>query len=340
MAAEAIALVPLKEGLTLSELWNPTADTEYECLTQVTKVDRDGIEISVGCNLPQRPTPVRRKICRADLRAARMLHTALGAVEIVSAAGDLPETIVGTTEFSLSAVQFSELKKAGSSRDHYVQLGDLESLSVETESVLRMVGRDKMAVIVNNQPVEVPVIRAEGDAEMWNFGKAEKGRVKAAILDDDRFPLLVDYRHWTDAAAKDVFTLHPSKITYPSKGDLEDQLGRKKRVVVYGIYFDFASDRIRPESEPILKEIADVLSKNADWKLRIEGHTDNVGGAQSNLELSERRSAAVRRALVERFRVADSRLTTSGFGLSVPKDTNDTSEGRAKNRRVELIRAD
>jgi outer membrane protein OmpA-like peptidoglycan-associated protein len=340
MAAQAAARVPLKEGLTLSQLWNPSPDKEYECLTQVTKVDRDGVEISVSCNLPGRSMPVRRKICRADLRAAHMLHTGLGEVEIVSAAGDLPETIVGATEFSFSADQFRELKRAGSVRDHYVQLGDLESLSVETESVLRTAGPDTMSVIVNNQPVEVPVVRAEGDAEMWRFGKNDKGRVKVAILDDDRFPMLVDYRHSTGADGNDVFTVHPSKITYPSKDDLEDQLGHKKRVVVYGIYFDFASDRIRAESEPILKEIADVLAKNADWKLRIEGHTDNVGGAQSNLELSQRRSAAVQRALVDRYHVAGSRLTTWGLGMSVPKDTNDTPEGRAKNRRVELTRED
>jgi outer membrane protein OmpA-like peptidoglycan-associated protein len=109
-------------------------------------------------------------------------------------------------------------------------------------------------------------------------------------------------------------------------------------VDVYGIYFDFASDAIRPESEPILKEIADVLARNAEWTLSINGHTDNIGGDTSNLDLSRRRSEAVRKALTERYAIAPARLTTSGYGASQPKATNDTIEGRAQNRRVELIR--
>ena len=107
---------------------------------------------------------------------------------------------------------------------------------------------------------------------------------------------------------------------------------------MYGIYFDFASDTIRPESEPVLKEIADALAKNPAWKLRVEGHTDNVGGQAYNTELSNRRAAAVKQALAERYHVSADRLTTAGFGASRPKEPNDTLEGRARNRRVELVR--
>ena len=107
---------------------------------------------------------------------------------------------------------------------------------------------------------------------------------------------------------------------------------------VYGIYFDFASDSLRAESEPVLREIATALNAHPDWKLTITGHTDSIGGAASNLELSRKRSARVRRALVEQFHVADARLTTSGYGAGQPKDVNSTVEGRARNRRVELVR--
>ena len=81
-----------------------------------------------------------------------------------------------------------------------------------------------------------------------------------------------------------------------------------------------------------------MLRKNPTWSLAVEGHTDSIGGAASNLELSKRRSAAVKQALTERYRIDRNRLQTNGYGYgeSRPKDTNDTFEGRARNRRVEL----
>ena len=107
---------------------------------------------------------------------------------------------------------------------------------------------------------------------------------------------------------------------------------------VYGIYFDFASDKIKPESEPVLREIADALNHNPTWKLRVEGHTDNIGGDDYNLNLSQRRAEAVKLALVTRYHIGAERLTPKGFGATRPKEPNDTLAGRARNRRVELVR--
>jgi outer membrane protein OmpA-like peptidoglycan-associated protein len=119
---------------------------------------------------------------------------------------------------------------------------------------------------------------------------------------------------------------------------LEKSLAATGRADVYDIYFSFNSDQIREESEPRLKEIAEALNKHSDWKLSVEGHTDGVGAAAYNLDLSRRRAAAVKDALVKRYKIDPSRLTTTGFGSSRPKDTNDTLAGRARNRRVELVR--
>jgi outer membrane protein OmpA-like peptidoglycan-associated protein len=107
---------------------------------------------------------------------------------------------------------------------------------------------------------------------------------------------------------------------------------------VYGIYFDFANDRIRKESDRVLGEIAKVLADNPGWSLSVEGHTDGIGGDQQNLDLSRRRSASVKAALTSGYGIAPGRLKADGFGKSRPKDTNDTIEGRARNRRVELVR--
>jgi len=119
---------------------------------------------------------------------------------------------------------------------------------------------------------------------------------------------------------------------------LEESLAKTGRADVYSIYFAFNSDEIREESEPTLQEIADVLRRHPDWRLAIEGHTDNIATDSYNLELSKKRAAAVKNALVSKKGVAGARLTTAGFGESRPKDTNDTLEGRARNRRVELVK--
>ena len=119
---------------------------------------------------------------------------------------------------------------------------------------------------------------------------------------------------------------------------IEQELKQTGQAEVYGIYFDFASDKIKPESEPVLREIADALNHNPAWKLRVEGHTDNIGGDEYNLDLSQRRAEAVKLALVTRYHIAADRLTPKGFGATRPKEPNDTLAGRARNRRVELVR--
>jgi len=121
-------------------------------------------------------------------------------------------------------------------------------------------------------------------------------------------------------------------------GRLERSLAETGRAEVYDIFFTFNSDVIRPESEPTLGEIARLLRTRPDWSLSIEGHTDGVASDTFNLELSKRRAASVKAALTTRHGVSAARLSTAGFGESRPRDTNDTLEGRARNRRVELVR--
>lgn len=120
---------------------------------------------------------------------------------------------------------------------------------------------------------------------------------------------------------------------------LYDELSASGRVATQGIYFDTGSDKIRPESSPTLKEIAQMLTEHPDLKLTIEGHTDNVGAAATNQTLSERRAEAVKQALITVYKVDGARLTASGFGPSKPATSNDTPEGRQANRRVELVKS-
>jgi OOP family OmpA-OmpF porin len=107
---------------------------------------------------------------------------------------------------------------------------------------------------------------------------------------------------------------------------------------VYGIYFDTGKSDLKPESDKALGEIAKLLKSDAGLKLYVVGHTDNVGGLESNMKLSGDRADAVVQALVRTHGVAAPRLKSYGDGPYAPVASNDSEEGRAKNRRVELVK--
>ena len=119
---------------------------------------------------------------------------------------------------------------------------------------------------------------------------------------------------------------------------LYDALANKGRWATQGILFETGKAELRPESRPVLKEIASTMKKYGDLKILIEGHTDNVGSAASNLTLSDQRAAAVKAALVADFAVDGARLTTQGLGDTKPSAANTTAAGRAQNRRVEIVK--
>jgi len=105
----------------------------------------------------------------------------------------------------------------------------------------------------------------------------------------------------------------------------------------HGINFDVDSDHLRPDAKPALDELLGALKANPVWKISIEGHTDATGNAAHNLDLSQRRAAAVKTALVAAG-IGGDRMTTSGFGQTKPIASNDSAIGRAQNRRVEVVR--
>jgi outer membrane protein OmpA-like peptidoglycan-associated protein len=109
------------------------------------------------------------------------------------------------------------------------------------------------------------------------------------------------------------------------------------KAAVYGIYFDTGKWDIKAESGPALKEIAKMLQANAAMKLYVVGHTDNVGTFENNVKLSNSRADAVVKELAGKYAIAASRLQPFGAGPTAPVQSNRTEEGRAKNRRVELV---
>jgi OOP family OmpA-OmpF porin len=110
----------------------------------------------------------------------------------------------------------------------------------------------------------------------------------------------------------------------------------KQKIVLRGVHFDFDKAAIRPDARPILDEAARILNDNPNLNVLVEGNTDNIGTKAYNMRLSQRRADAVKSYLVSRG-VSASRLTTEGFGFDKPVASNSTAEGRAQNRRVELV---
>ncbi|MEO8193804.1 MAG: OmpA family protein [Gemmatimonadales bacterium] len=361
--------IPLRAGLTIVKAVAMDIG-DGELILRVNTVDAEGIHITysgefiasndtnplgalLGSESGAKKTAGSRELARfrgtrtirrADAESARHYQSIFGNGQ--------PRVFPGSTSLGTSALVLNELKtgketefscqcasgleravgnigsvlgsllgKSGSKGDSKLEhLGKLSGTlrRVEAKPV-------PMRVLVNNAPVELPTIHARG-----KLGD-EEGQFY--ILDDARNPVIL-------RAEVGPQRFRVVKISFPSEeagGEIATALKKAGRVDVYGIYFDFGSARIKPESAPVLKEIADALSTNPAWKLSVEGHTDNVGGTAPNLDLSRLRAAAVRDALVTRYGVGGDRLTTAGFGASRPKETNTTLEGRARNRRVELV---
>lgn len=110
------------------------------------------------------------------------------------------------------------------------------------------------------------------------------------------------------------------------------------KIALYGIFFDFDKADLKPESEPTLKEIANLLKKDPGLNIYVVGHTDNKGELNYNIELSKKRATAVVKELTTKYGISSTRLTPDGVGPLSPISTNETEDGRKLNRRVELVK--
>lgn len=323
-SAAASASIPLKAGMTLTDIWpDPKKQQQdVEILHTVQGVHSSAIEIS-SMRLDGKSVAYTRSLCIADMMNARELETQFGSTT--------PQEMPGTTMFSLSKAEFEDLKAGrpaaltyydayyGKNNDYILWGANKGALSrVEPGDV-------PYNIIVNGERKDLPTIHAKG-----TLGKIQS---EAWVLDEAANPLILNL-----VKANSNWHITYLKITFPVEKKIEQELAQTGRAEIYGIYFDFNSATLRPESDPVLKEISDALKHNPGWKIKIDGHTDNVGGDAYNLRLSQRRAESVRQALITKYGITSDRMTPEGFGASRPKATNDTVEGRALNRRVELVR--
>ena len=134
----------------------------------------------------------------------------------------------------------------------------------------------------------------------------------------------------------DIGSMKQDMVTV-SASDMSKAIASTGRVALYGILFDTAKADIKAESKPALEEIAKLMKSDANLKLRVVGHTDNQGALDANIGLSKRRAEAVTAALTSSYGVATNRLSAFGVADLAPVASNSGEEGRAKNRRVELV---
>jgi outer membrane protein OmpA-like peptidoglycan-associated protein len=346
-SGQAQGTIPLCVGLrVVTAIARPEGD--YESIKTITAVGRTDVVIAYSAQVPKGPGVVRnfqmrRTVRRQDLEDARFyahyFHTR-GSV-----------TIPGSTALGVSRAVLRALKTAGSAELDIVPGGSAAAPAdtashpnlydyVVTYRLSRIgSGTVPVSVAVNDTVLALPAVQARGD---YMGDKAE-----FFFLDDEDNPLALRYRFDTGGEQADGgHDLQVVKIAYgcsaPARLDrvtrLEKALRERRKAVIYDLYFDFNSAALRHESDSTLGVIAEVLRRNPEWKISVEGHTDAVASDRYNLDLSRRRAAAVKDALAGAFGIAAGRLVTAGYGESRPQDRNDTVEGRARNRRVELIR--
>ena len=355
-------VIPLKPGLTIVTAIATDAG-DGESIKRVVGADGDRVDVAYsseiirsnpsaavsgllgGARASTARMTTERRVLRSDLRNARRYEPRFSP--------DGPVLLPGSTAVGTSSAVLADLKAHGEAAftcacaPRGTVVGDklgqgLDGLLGGTAAPLEMkyldvtgtvdgrltrVEKDpvRVAVIVNGRRVELPAIHATGrvGADQGDF----------YFLDDADNPLALRW-HVGEQRLVVVKIAFPDELAAAIEGDLT----RDGRAEVYGIYFETASASIKPESSLVLAEIAEALNRHATWRIEIGGHTDSIGGLAANLALSRRRAAAVKDALTGTYAVAPTRLTTAGFGASRPKATNDTLEGRALNRRVELIR--
>ena len=366
VSQNATPRIPLCTGLSVVTAISQK-DGDYESIKTIESVTNQEVRLKYSSERMYKdefidgPPTLKKTIVHRTIRVEDLASANLYEQQFDE---QLPQLIPGTTAIGTSTAVVNQLKKSGESEmGIFIAFSAPPSLDPNdtfylfnnkmVAKVQRVESTDVMLpVIVNGERAQLPAIHV--------IGEFEGDKSEFYFLDDPENPIALKWRYGIDSVTpedaqrlgrsnRDIDRLQVIKISYqcgdvslpngkPAADPLENSLATSGRADVYDIYFSFNSDQIRDESEPRLKEIADVLTKHPDWKLSVAGHTDNIGTNPYNFDLSKRRAAAVKDALVKRYKIDPARLTTAGYGSSQPKDTNDTLEGRARNRRVELVK--
>ena len=350
--------VALVAGMRIGWAWRgDSIEGDYTPTMFVSKIDPSGVTILTHASKDKKGGGKED-----DNFDTRMLASAMADGRIYRQVWISTDPLVmkGTTSMVLSAAVMRDITTKGSAALTIVD--DVSSLGGAPagafSSLMNALGSDSTAtgtpfegtmtraepgtipfvVLLNDKPVTLPAIHLRG--VLTHNGTRYPSDMQ--VLADPAFPLVLAHDKGGKTRTGAAQGGRIISITIPDSGAakrLENDLAAKRPVEIYDIYFDYNSATIKPESDSVLRELGAIMQRHQDWKLRVTGHTDSIGGSGAgNRALSERRAAAVKEALATRYGVAANRLDTGGAGDSQPLETNATLEGRARNRRVELTR--
>jgi outer membrane protein OmpA-like peptidoglycan-associated protein len=345
-ASSAEALQPWQPGVTIVlSVSNATtiagdkaiadvAQGDYETLVTITDVSEARFALTAFIDAldaqgVRRQVSIARQVLARDTVAARE--------QILGFSTDDPAVVSGTTTLGPSLSMIRELQSKGHfeySFRNFVRQPLIKGTLFRADPV-----RVSFPVLINGKRVELTALRVTG--QMASGGATRP--YEQLILEHAQQPLSLRVAYGPRGGSmpfKADFAREVVRIDFPTAREksLSEALTRECRAVLPGIYFDFNEATIKPQSRPTLGAVAALLGKQPKWRVVIEGHTDNVGGDRYNDELSKRRAAAVKAALQAEFGIDTRNVTTAGFGARQPIESNETLSGRARNRRVELVR--
>jgi outer membrane protein OmpA-like peptidoglycan-associated protein len=340
-AAAKATDIPITPGVTfvlaVQDYTPPSATSrdiihgDYEMVVSISAVtaDRithttffDGVDAAGG----QRRGTVTRVVSAADLESAPVqvhgFHTAD------------PPSVSGTTALGPSLATTRALRLTGETPYAF---RTYVGRDVVSGTLRRAAGSPvKFPVLLNGKRVVLDAIHATG----YMAAGAARRPFEMMILDHPTYPLSLRIAYGPRDGGfpfKPDFVREIVRIDLPAlEVSVADALARDCRVELRGIYFDFDKATLKPESTRALQEIAAAVKAAPARALVIEGHTDSIGSDAYNDDLSQRRAAAVKAALVGEYGASAGGLSIAGFGERRPVETNDTLAGRARNRRVEL----
>jgi outer membrane protein OmpA-like peptidoglycan-associated protein len=322
MAQERGGLFIPRPGMQFTTAFTNDYGRDAESLTTVTSVTGNAVGIDYSSS---RGLSVHRELLVIDRQTATSY--------VLGYEADMPIVISGTTSLGISTRILSELRSDGRARLTLIYSHKLASIEcdltrVSTGLMLQLIVEDRIADI---SAMHAKAKCGEGERTAWgDFYFAND--LNQPLLIESSINFSWEKRPRTERITRviDGRGLNP---------DMEQSLKTIGKYDAYGLRFDFDSAELRPESVQLVREIAQMLQANAEWKIQIAGHTDSTGGPDYNYGLSDKRAEAVRLALVENG-VESWRLRSEGRGESQPKADNDTLAGRAINRRVEFRRLD
>ena len=311
------------------------AQGDYEAIVTVTAVNARGIEQSAFIdaddeNHVRRQMNIPRLVLTEDLQQSHL--------QIFGFYSSDPLTLSGSTSLGPSALVMRELLSKGSTAYSFRNFWSQPTVSGTL--ALSNTRQVQFPVLIDGHRVLLNAMHATG---MMSGGGTPRP-FEQLIFDDPRHPLSLRIA-WGPRGGKFPFVADFARevvrIDYPATENpaLEQQITQQCRTELPGIYFDFNEASLKPQSRATLEAIAKALRSLSKQHIWLEGHTDNIGGDRYNDDLSMRRAAAVKLALEHDFGIEAARISTHGFGARHPLESNQTLAGRARNRRVELVRA-